>query len=65
MITNRDIRNCEEEVISVLNKYDFPFELKRIMLTNLALKCEHEADKAILTETIEEKGELDNAESVC
>ena len=65
MITNRQIRSCEDELIAVLNKYDFPYDFKRIMLSNLMRQYLYEADKAIMTETIEEKGELGNAESVC
>lgn len=57
---NSEIRKCEEEVVAVLNRYDFPFEVKRIMLSNLARYCENEANKAIIDESkpIEEKGEL-------
>jgi len=57
---NSEIRNCEKEIVDVLNRYDFPFEFKRIMLSNLARMCENEANKAILAESepIEEKGEL-------
>ena len=57
---NSEIRKCEEEIVNVLNAYDFPFEVKRIMLSNLARYCENEANKAIIEESkpIEEKGEL-------
>ena len=60
MITNRDVRSCEDELIAVLNKYDFPYEFKRIMLSNLSRQCGIEADKAILNESITEKGEMNN-----
>ena len=65
MLTNREVRSCEDEIIGVLNKYDFPYDFKRIILSNLMRQYMHEADKAIMNETIEEKGDLDNAESVC
>lgn len=58
-MTNREIRQCEDEIIAVLNRYEFPFDFKRIMLSNLARQCEIEASKAILTEPIIEKGEME------
>ena len=57
---NSEIRNFETDLINVLNAYDFPFEFKRVMLEKLAMKCEREADKAIIGETITEKGEMEN-----
>ena len=57
---NSKIRSFENDLINVLNAYDFPYDFKRIVLEKLAKQCEHEADKAILDEPITEKGELDN-----
>ncbi len=57
---NSEIRNFENDLINVINAYNFPFELKRIVLEKLAKQCEHEADKAILDEPITEKGEMEN-----
>ena len=60
---NRQIRQLEDDIISVLNGYDLPIEVKRLVLVNVCNLAEKEADKAISSEIIVEHGELENAES--
>ena len=62
---NRAIRQLSDDLLKVLNGYDLPVEVKRIVVDNLHSKLEKQADIAILSEiqTIVETGDLDNAES--
>ena len=60
---NRQIRQLEDDIISVLNGYDLPIEVKRLVLANVCHLAEKEADKAIMSEVVIEHGELENAES--
>lgn len=60
MMKNSEIRNFENDLINVINAYNFPYDFKRIVLEKLAMQCEREADKAILEEPITEKGELED-----
>lgn len=58
---NKDIRNMFYELIEVINKYDLPWEVRRIVVENVLYMTEKKADEAIMQE-IGEEGE--NAKSL-
>lgn len=63
---NKEIRQLEDNLISVLNDSIVPVEAKRFVVLDIVHLLEKEADKAIMAEiqqTIVEKGEVENAES--
>jgi len=55
---DRMIRELQEQLVDVLNNSSVPYEGKRIILENLMIKCEIEANKNIFPVT--EKGELED-----
>lgn len=63
---NREIRQLEDNLITVLNSSGIPIEAKRYVLLNVLNLVEKEANKAIYAEmnqSITEEGELKDAES--
>lgn len=66
---NKQIRQLEDDLISVLNGSTIPIEAKRFVVLDVLHLIEKEADKTILAEirsnmeTIVENGELEDAES--
>lgn len=57
---NKEIRQLQDDLISLLNSSNLPVEVKRIVLANTLSLVEKEADRAILSEiqaTIESEGE--------
>lgn len=62
---NRAIRQLNDDLLNVLNGYDLPVEVKRVVVDNIHSKLEKQADLAIISEvqTIVETGDLNNAES--
>lgn len=57
---NKEIRQLQDDLISLLNSSNLPVEVKRIVLANTLTLVEKEADRAILSEiqaTIESEGE--------
>lgn len=60
---NRQIRQLEDDLISVLNGSDLPIEVKRIIVGNIYHLIEKQADKAILDEIqpITVIGEIEDA----
>lgn len=68
---NSKIRQLEDDLIALINDSDVPIEAKRLILGNIYHATEKAADKAIATEkydeliknaSIEEKGDLTDAE---
>jgi hypothetical protein len=57
---NKQIRELEDNLVAVINASQVPYECKRVVLENLMIKCELKAFEEMATETITEKGELDN-----
>lgn len=63
---NKEIRQLEDNLITVLNSSEIPIEAKRYVLLNVLNLVEKEANKAIYAEMnqpITEEGELKDAES--
>ena len=63
---NKEIRQLETNLITVLNDSEIPIEAKRYVLLHVLSLVEKEANKAIyaeMNEPITEKGELEDAES--
>ena len=56
-----EIRNFFHELIDLVNKYNLPWEVRRLVLENVTNMVEKKADEAIRQQSIEE-GE--NAESI-
>lgn len=65
---NRQIRQLEDDIISVLNGSDVPIEAKRYVVLNVLNIVTKQADKEILAEiqndmqVIVENGDLEDAE---
>lgn len=57
---DRMIRELEDNIASSLNNSPVPMECKRLILENLMLKCEDKANAHILSDSITEKGELED-----
>ena len=57
---NKQIRELEDNLVNTLNASQVPVECKRVILENLMMKCEIKSFESALSETITEKGELDN-----
>lgn len=57
---DRMIRELEENIASSLNNSPVPMECKRLILENLMLKCEDKANAYILSDSITEKGDLED-----
>lgn len=57
---NKQIRELEDNLVAVINASQVPYECKRVVLENLMIKCELKAIEETATETVTEKGELDN-----
>lgn len=57
---NKQIRELEDNLVAVINTSQVPYECKRVVLENLMIKCELKAIEEMATETVTEKGELDN-----
>ena len=57
---NKQIRELEDNLVNTLNASQVPIECKRVILENLMMKCEIKSFESALSETITEKGELDN-----
>ena len=63
---NTELRSLYNELLEVLNKHNTTMEAKRITLAYLEKQCEIEANNEIareMSETITEKGEMENGES--
>ena len=60
---NTKIRNFFHELIDLVNKYDLPWEVRRIVLENVLYMTEKKADEAILQED-EVNKEGEDAESL-
>lgn len=57
---NKQIRELEDSLVNTLNASQVPIECKRVILENLMMKCEIKSFENILSETITEKGELED-----
>ncbi len=57
---NRQIRELEDSLVNTLNASQVPIECKRVILENLMMKCEIKSFENTLSETITEKGELED-----
>ena len=63
---NKEIRQLETNLITVLNDSEIPIEAKKYVLLHVLNLVEKQANKAIyaeMNEPITEKGELEDAES--
>ena len=52
---NIDIRNFFHELIDLVNKYDLPWEVRRIVVENVLYMVEKKADEAIQLEAQEDE----------
>lgn len=57
---NKQIRELEDSLVNTLNASQVPIECKRVILENLMMKCEIKSFENTLSETITEKGELED-----
>lgn len=57
---NKQIRELEDSLVNTLNTSQVPIECKRVILENLMMKCEIKSFENTLSETITEKGELED-----
>lgn len=63
---NREIREFEEKLVSVVNESKIPSEAKKFVLMSVLNSVQRVADTEILMELRDfdaDKGEVDNAES--
>ena len=47
---NTQMRQMYHDIVDIINKYTIPYEAKRIILEDMAYKCEKIADESIRTE---------------
>lgn len=57
---NKQIRELEDSLVNTLNASQVPIECKRVILENLMMKCEIKSFENTLSETVTEKGELED-----
>lgn len=57
---NTEIRNLFHELIEVVNKYNLPWEVRRIVVENVLYMTEKKADEAIMQENNEEDSQCKN-----
>lgn len=57
---NRQIRELEDSLVNTLNASQVPIECKRVILENLMMKCEIKSFENTLSETVTEKGDLED-----
>jgi len=58
---NKEIRQLQDDLISLLNGSPIPIEVKRLILVNTLALAEKEADKAIMSElTVKESGDAES-----
>ncbi len=56
-MTNRDIRELEDNIIALLNASDVQIEVKRLIVSNVYNLVTKEADKTILDESLPKQKE--------
>lgn len=56
-MTNREIRELEDNIIALLNASDVPIEVKRLIVSNVYNLVTKEADKTIVAESQQKQKE--------
>lgn len=60
-MSNLEVRKLYNDVLSIVNQSPLPYEVKRIVLEDLAKQCEVQANAAIQNELpVTEKGALED-----
>lgn len=60
---NAELRRMQENLVELINSFNLPTEAKRLVVCDILVKLEIQANKEIAYEIEQSKGEEENGES--